>query len=113
LRVPRRAILLPQDPRRVPRDSAMNQIFAGTGAFRVARLRHAADRHAIGAPAAIESAAESAYSYKAVRGVHALISHLPIFFRPPELHSAMQRVFRRKRTGLPAQADAAGYRGHE
>ncbi|WP_216611006.1 hypothetical protein, partial [Burkholderia thailandensis] len=25
LRVPRRAILLPQDPRRVPRDSAMNQ----------------------------------------------------------------------------------------
>ncbi|ARK58542.1 hypothetical protein BOC36_35385 [Burkholderia pseudomallei] len=27
LRVPRRAILLPQDPRRVPRDSAMNQKF--------------------------------------------------------------------------------------
>ncbi|WP_230949258.1 hypothetical protein, partial [Burkholderia thailandensis] len=27
LRVPRRAILLPQDPRRVPRDSAMNPIF--------------------------------------------------------------------------------------
>ncbi|BEH54737.1 hypothetical protein BpKM376_19160 [Burkholderia pseudomallei] len=28
LRVPRRAILLPQDPRRVPRDSAMNLFFA-------------------------------------------------------------------------------------
>ncbi|MET5010463.1 hypothetical protein, partial [Burkholderia pseudomallei] len=30
LRVPRRAILLPQDPRRVPRDSAMNHIFPVT-----------------------------------------------------------------------------------
>ncbi|MEB5488779.1 hypothetical protein QMA70_32335, partial [Burkholderia pseudomallei] len=31
LRVPRRAILLPQDPRRVPRDSAMNRFFWGDG----------------------------------------------------------------------------------
>ncbi|WP_221041078.1 hypothetical protein, partial [Burkholderia pseudomallei] len=39
LRVPRRAILLPQDPRRVPRDSAMNLFFPHLAGVRPAFIR--------------------------------------------------------------------------